>query len=103
MKPEIISSIIEFNTDKPISVCESEGFLQHLAGRYSRSVIKSAERLLERETNNPEKGKHRAKVYSLLNEVGFATIKADELPGYDPTVFFNMNNKEDYEKMISLF
>ncbi|VAX22052.1 hypothetical protein MNBD_IGNAVI01-877 [hydrothermal vent metagenome] len=103
MKPEIIKSIIEFETEKLITVCSSEGFLLHLAGRYSRSISKTAERLLERETKTIGNGKHKAKVYSLLNDVGFETIKAEELPGYDLTVFFNMNNKEDYLKILSSF
>lgn len=105
MKPEIIKSIIQFETDKPITVCSSEGSLQHLAGKYSKSISNTAEELLRREAVNIEqkKGKHRAKVYSLLNDAGFETIKAEGLPGYDPAIFFNMNNKEDYKKMLSSF
>ncbi|MEN8194368.1 MAG: molybdenum cofactor guanylyltransferase [Bacteroidota bacterium] len=105
MKSEIIKSIIEFGTDKPITVCSSEGMLQHLAGRYSKSVLQNAEGLLKREAenNDPKTRKHCAKVYSLLTNVGFEEIKAEDLPGHNSTVFFNMNNKEDYEKILSMF
>lgn len=105
MKSGIIKSIIEFKTDKPITVCKSEGFIQYLAGIYSKSISQTAEKLLQQEEVNVEhpNRKHQAKVYSLLNEVGFETIEAEELPGYHPKVFFNMNNKEDYQKILSIF
>lgn len=105
MKPQIIKSITDFDTDKPITICKSEEFIQHLVGRYSKSISQIAGRLLQQEEENikQKKGKHKAKVYSLLNEVGFEIIDAEELPGYDPAIFFNMNNREDYKKMLSLF
>ena len=105
MRAEIIKSIIEFKTKKPVTVCKSEGFIQHLAGRYSKSISQTAGKLLQHEEENVKlkNGKHRAKVYSLLNDVGFETIEAEELQGYHPKILFNMNNKEDYQKMISLF
>ncbi len=105
MTADFIKSIIEFKTDKPVTVCKSEGFIQHLAGRYSKSISQTAGKLLQQEEENGKlkNGKHRAKVYSLLNEVGFETIEAAELPGYHPKVFFNMNNREDYQKILSLF
>lgn len=105
MKSEIIKSIVEFNTDKLITVCRSEGFIQHLAGSYSKSISLTAAKLLQQEeVNTKQKNvKHQAKVYSLLNEVGFETIEAEDLHGYHPKVFFNMNNKEDYQKILSLF
>ena len=105
MRADIIKSIIEFKIKKPITVCMSEGSIQHLAGRYSKFISQTAGNLLQQEEENIKlrNGKHRAKVYSLLNDVGFETIKAEELQGYHPKIFFNMNNKEDYQKMISLF
>ena len=105
MKADIIKSIIKFKTKKPVTVCKSEGFIQHLAGRYSKSISQTAGKLLQQEEDNVKlkNGKHRAKVYSLLNDVGFETIEAKELSGYHPNVFFNMNNKEDYQKILSLF
>ncbi len=105
IKEGIIKSIIEFATDKPITICKSEGFLQHLAGRYSKSVLPAAEKLLVRETENigDRKQKHRAKVYSLLHKVGSEILEAEELPDYNPSTFFNMNNTKDYEKIIAYF
>lgn len=105
MESDIIKSIIEFNTDEPVTVCKSEGFIQHLAGSYSKSISQTAGRLLQQEEDiiKLKNGKHRANVYALLNEVGYKTIEAEELSGYHPKVFFNMNNKEDYQNMLSLF
>ncbi len=105
MNNDIIKSIIEFKTVKPVTVCKSEGFIQHLAGRYSKSISQTAEKLLQQEEENIKliNGKHRAKVYSLLNKVGYETIEAEKLPGFHPRIFFNMNNKEDYENILSLF
>ena len=105
MRADIIKSIIEFKTKKPITVCISGGFIQHLAGRYSKSISQTAGNLLRQEEENVKlkNEKHRAKVYSLLNDVGFETIKAEELQGYHPNIFCNMNNKEDYQKILSQF
>ena len=105
MESNIIKSIVEFKTDKPITICRVEGFIQHLAGRYSKSVSQFAEKLLQQEVENVKHNneKHNVKVYSLLNEIGYETIEAEELPGYNPRIFFNMNNKEDYQEILSLF
>jgi len=105
IKADIIKSIIEFKTKKSVTVCSSEGFIQHLAGRYLKSISQTAGNLLRQEEENVKlkNGKHRAKAYSLLNEVGFETIEAEELQGYHPKIFFNMNNREDYQKIFSLF
>ena len=104
MESSVIKSIVEFKTDKPITVCRSEGFIQHLAGRYSKSILNNTIKLLQgAELSSHGNGKHNANVHSLLHEVRFEIIAAESIPGYYPEVFFNMNNKEDYQKMLSLF
>ena len=104
MESGVIKSIVEFKTDKPITVCRSEGHIQHLAGRYSKSILDNTVKLLQvAELSLHGKGKHNANVHSLLHEVGFEIIAAESISGYHPEFFFNMNNKEDYKKMLSLF
>jgi len=105
MESSIIKSIVEFKTDKPVTICRVEGFIQHLAGRYSKSVSQFAEKLLRQEVENVKHNneKHNVKVYSLLKEIGYEIIEAEELSEYNPHIFFNMNSKEDYQKILSLF
>lgn len=47
MNNDIIKAIVEFKTDKPITICRSEGFIQHLAGRYSKSILYNTIKLLQ--------------------------------------------------------
>lgn len=105
MESRLIKSIIEFKTDKPIKVFSSEGHNQYLAGVYSRSVSQAAYRILQKEFENTllNKGKHKAAVYSLLNEVGYETVEAEKIEGYHPKQFFNLNDKKDYKKILTLF
>ena len=46
MTPEMIRYIVEFKTEKPITVCRADGFIQHLVGKYNKSVLPHAEKLL---------------------------------------------------------
>ncbi|NOX18383.1 MAG: molybdenum cofactor guanylyltransferase [Chlorobi bacterium] len=103
MKAEMIRYIVDFKTEKPITVCRADGFIQQLAGRYSKSVLREAEEFLkenETETRAPKQSKRKCKVHSLLNAAGAEIINAEELDFYDEYLFFNMNRKEDYEKIV---
>lgn len=104
MNKNMIRAIVEFETEKPITVCKSNGYIQYLAGKYSKSIINNTVKLLQdAELKLHGKEKHNANVHSLLHDVEFEIIAEESVPGCHPEVFFNMNNKEDYKKMLSLF
>jgi len=103
MTEEMIRFIVDFKTEKPVTVCKADGFIQQLAGRYSKIVLPLAEESLKDEANElrVENQKHRkCKVLSLLDKVGAEIIEADKLDFYINGTFFNMNKPDDYEKIL---
>ncbi len=98
MKAEMIRHIVDFKTDKPVTVCRAEGFVQWLAGKYDKKVLPEIEKIL-RENNNDSNSK-KGSVNFLLKKVGVEIINAEELQFYDEYLFFNMNEKSDYKKIV---
>jgi molybdopterin-guanine dinucleotide biosynthesis protein A len=102
MEKRMIEYIVDCNTVKPITVCKADGFVQQLAGIYSKSVLPLAEKSLkasEEEIRNADQKKRRCKVLSLLDEAGAEVIEAEELDFYNEYIFHNMNKPEDYKKI----
>ncbi len=106
MTKEMIEYIISFKTDKPVTICKADGFIQQLAGVYSKSILDAAEKLLkesiEEETRDKLQTKRRCKVLSLIDITGAEIINAEELPFYKEGTFFNMNRPEDYSKVTEI-
>jgi len=105
MTEKMIKYIVDYKTDKLITVCKADGFIQQLVGKYSKSILPYAEISLKEETQEirTEKQKHRkCKVLSLLDKVGAEIIDAENLDIYKNNVFFNMNRPEDYTKVLNL-
>ena len=99
---ELIQAIMDFRTEQPVTVCRAEGFVQQLAGRYSKTVLQLAKASLTNEENETraENQKHRkCKVLSLLETVGAEIIDAESLPAYKPGMFLNMNRPDEYEEV----
>lgn len=95
MEKEMIEFIINYRTDKPITVCKADGFLQQLVGLYSKSILPAINNLL----NN---GDQNSSVFSLLDKVKPEIINAEELENYKEFMFLNMNRPEDYNKIKKL-
>jgi len=106
MTGEIIKYLIEYETDKPITICKADGFIQQLAGLYSKSVLPNAEKLLkeniENETRSESQTKRKCKVLSLIDVAGAQIINVEKLSFYEEGTFFNMNRPEDYQKILEL-
>ena len=103
---EIIEYIIKYDTPHPITVCRADGYIQQLAGKYSKSLTPKIEALLkieEDETRDSNQKKRKCKVHSLLDLVGTEIIEAKDLDFYSDGIFLNMNRQEDYQKILSKF
>ncbi|MCK5455926.1 MAG: hypothetical protein KAI45_02290, partial [Melioribacteraceae bacterium] len=103
---EIIEYIINYNTPHPITVCRADGYIQQLAGKYSKSLIPKIDALLnieEEETRDSNQKKRKCKVHSLLDLVGAEIIEAKELDFYSEGIFLNMNRQADYQIILSKF
>ncbi len=101
MTKEMIDYIIQFKTDKPVTVAKSEGYIQQLCGLYDKSCAGFAEEILINEADNElretEQKKRGCRVLRLIDVVGAEIIDAESLSFYSPDLFFNMNKREDYE------
>ena len=104
MTSEMIKYIVEFKTEKPITVCRADGFIQHLVGKYSKSVLPVAEKLLvdydNTESRNQKQNKRHCKMLPLLDKAGAEIIDAEQLSFYNEHLFFNMNRPDDYKKIL---
>ena len=100
---EIINYIVDFETQSPITVCKADGFIQQLAGKYSKSILPEIENILglqREEKLSPNMKKKRYSLLSLLEIVGAEVIEANDLDFYKEGTFLNMNRQEDYNKIL---
>ena len=104
MTSKVVKYIVEFETEKPITVCRADGFLQQLAGKYSKSllpIIENSLKVEDEETRNSSQKKRKCKVHSLLDIAGAEIIDVKDLDFYKEGTFLNMNRPEDYQKILS--
>lgn len=105
MKQEMIDYIVNYRTDKMITIARAGGFIQQLCGIYHRSSIPGAEKiLLGKETSeerSPEQKKRRCSVLELADNLGAEIIDASVLPFYSDDMYYNMNRKEEFEYVKS--
>ncbi len=101
---QMIKYIVDFPTSSPITVCKAGGFIQQLAGRYSKAVLPIGEKYLVNSTaknSNNAHSKHQYNVLSLIKEAGAEIIEAGSLEFYSNDLFYNMNHPEDLRYIIS--
>ena len=100
----MINYLIEYKTNKLITVAKADGFIQQLAGRYSQECLSPAEKILKEVVNNENRNviqkKRKCNVLSLIDIVGAEIISAESLPFYNADLYFNMNKTEDYELLL---
>lgn len=100
MTKEMIEFIVDYETDKLISVTRADGFIQQLCGVYSKECVSAAEKLLASEVTISGNHKSKCQVLQLIDHVGAEIIGADAIPCYEEGMFLNMNRKEDYEEVV---
>ena len=104
MTAEMIKYLVEFKTDKPITIAKADGFIQQLCGAYDKKCLPNAEEILFNQKKesliNSESKKNRCKVLDLVDLVGAEIIDAESLSFYKKDIFFNMNKRSDYEIVL---
>ena len=104
MKAAMIKYLVEFNTDKPITIAKADGFIQQLCGVYDKKCLPAAEEILssQNETSTMHNGskKIRCKVLDLIDKIGAEIIDAESLPFYEKDIYFNMNRKSDFKIVL---
>jgi len=104
---EMIEYLVEFKTNKLITVARADGYIQQLAGKYSKDCLKTAEEILEEQLNienrNTEQKKRGCNVLRLINRIGAEIIAAESLPFYNDDLYFNVNKTADYDLLVKKF
>jgi len=103
MNKNMIEYIVEFQTEKKITVCRADGYVQQLAGKYSQLILPAIEKSLKgyvNEIRELKQEKRKCAVLSLLDEMGAEIIDAKQLDFYTENLFYNMNRPEDYKFII---
>jgi len=104
MSAEMIKYLIDYPTQKPVTIAKAEGFIQQLCGQYSKACLEPAEHILktrqDEEKRNPDQKKRGCKVLQLVREIDAEIIDAETLPFYNSDLYFNMNKQEDYQYVI---
>jgi molybdopterin-guanine dinucleotide biosynthesis protein A len=103
---EMIEYIIKYDTPHPITVCRADGYIQQLAGKYSKSLLPQIDELFKMEKDEMQDSnqkKQKSSVHSLLKLSGAEIVEAEKLDFYIDGTFLNMNRKEDYQQILSKF
>ena len=101
---EMIKYIVDFKTEKLITVAKANGYLQQLAGKYAKECASEAEKMLNeqlsKEIETSEQKNKNLNVLKLIEMVGAEIISAESLTFYKEEIFFNMNEVEDYNLLL---
>lgn len=102
---EMIEYLVEFKTNKLITVAQADGYIQQLAGKYSKNCLNIAEEILEEQVNlenrNTDQKKRGCTVLRLISRVGAEIIDAEALSFYKKDLYFNVNKTADYKLLIN--
>jgi molybdopterin-guanine dinucleotide biosynthesis protein A len=107
MTQEMIKYLVDYNTAKIITIAKADGFIQQLAGKYSKECLDDVEEILKEQLEFERKDeiqkKRRCNVLKLIDRVGAEIINAEMLPFYNEDLYLNMNKSEDYELLLHKF
>lgn len=105
MKKEMIEYLVNYKTDKMITIARANGFIQQLCGIYHKSLFPEAEKVLlnrgETEERSPEQKKRKCSVLEMAERLGSEIIDAERLAFYSEDMYYNMNRKSEFEYVKS--
>jgi molybdenum cofactor guanylyltransferase len=102
MTAGVIKYLIEYPTDKHITIAKADNFVQQLCGVYSQSLVPYIENIIEKnngngDERNPDQIKRGCSVLELVKNVPAEIIDIEnEYRDYRPGTFYNMNRPEEY-------
>jgi molybdopterin-guanine dinucleotide biosynthesis protein A len=101
LTPEIIKKIIGHPSGKPIIIPRGAGFIQHLIGLFSVSLLPDIEQVIDR-GNIGTAGRNQEKC-SIGRFINGHAHEIVEFPVVDyPNEFLNLNSPADYEILLRL-
>lgn len=102
MRSDIVNYIANFKSDKQIVLPYDGKKIQQLCGVYSKSIANAAEQILRGAELDSSSKRSKSSVFELLNKVEHQVVDVSELPFFNSTLFLNMNNSDDYRKVLEL-
>lgn len=103
----VINFIINYKTDRLITITKADGFIQQLCGLYSKKVLPEIEKLIKDKgiiAETMQQNKCGCKVLQLIQNIDAEIIDiANEYSEYKDGMFLNMNRPDDYEKVKKIF
>ena len=103
MSREMIEFFTEYNSDKGIIISRAAGYLQPLVGIYKKRLLPLIENILSENENKSDEKKKHLSLHALIDKTDTEIIDVTTLPFYLDKLFFNLNNKDDFEKLINQF
>ena len=102
MTADVIKYLVEYPTDKLITIARADNYVQQLCGIYNRSLIHYIVNIIDEnrtgeDESNPIQYKRGCSVLELVKNVPAKIINIEEeYPDYHPGTFYNMNRPEEY-------
>ena len=103
MSEEMIEYILNHKTNKPVVLCMDKGKIQPLVGIYSKKNIPVIEDILKHHSDSNEIKDKKLSLNSFIKKCDTEIIETGNLSFYNEKLFFNVNNQDDYEKIITIF
>lgn len=107
MSRKMIRYIVEFPTKKPVTICNAAGYIQPLAGVYSKKIYEDIDKYLNRfdkENSGSEESKNKVcRMHAFLDQLDIEMLNPESEPFYSDDLFFNMNRPEDYKSILKHF
>jgi molybdopterin-guanine dinucleotide biosynthesis protein A len=104
MNAELITSIVNYSSDRKIIVSRADGFVQNLIGLYPKETTDIIEsivaNIMDEEIRDSHQIKRKCRITTLINSYPSLIIEdTTTLGGYTPESFLNMNNKDDLHQI----
>lgn len=96
MSAEMIEYFLNYESRSDILISRAAGYLQPLVGIYNKKLLPLIENILE---ESGRRGNHKS-LHRLLDAAETTIIDPAGLEFYSDELFFNMNNKDDYEAIM---
>jgi molybdopterin-guanine dinucleotide biosynthesis protein A len=100
MNKGTIEYLANYETDKPIRVFRTKGFIQPLPGMYDRRLLDTLEQILSGE--NAEGKDRRNKLLTFIESGDAEIINPEGAIGYTENTFLNINTQEDYNNLLAM-
>ena len=102
MTADVIKYLVEFPTEKPITIARADNFIQQLCGVYCKSLLPYIELIIKEKTKSgdersADQNKRECSVLELVKNVPATIINIEsEYQDYRPGTFYNMNMPEEF-------